>query len=150
LQRGNPLLAPRFTSAKTKKKVRFAWERTQDVRSLQLNIGVLDHFSPQRELRLDEVAQLFRGRGEAFETDILESRLYFRTVDDRAQGSVKFGDALRRSSRRRDQARPGIKVETFDAGFVHGRQVRKQRAALDARHRQRPQRAGTDMWHRGR
>src|SRR6516164_7659840 len=101
-------------------------------RSLQLNIGVLDHFSPQRELRLDEIAQLFRRRGEAFETDILESRLHLRTLDNGPQSGVKLRDDLRRSARRRDQARPGIEVEAFDAGLVHCRQIGEQRAALDA------------------
>ena len=42
----------------------------------------------------------------------------------------------------REEAGPGIHVEAGHAGLVHGRQLRKQRAALDARHRERPQRSG--------
>src|ERR1700751_2105515 len=113
--------------------------------SLELNIGVLDHLPPQRKLGLDEVAELFRCRGEAFEADILEPGLHGRTVDDRAQGAIELRDNLRRRACRRDQARPRIEVEARNAGLIHRRQIREQLTTLDARYRERPQRTGTDM-----
>jgi len=68
-----------------------------------LDVGVLDHLSPEGELRLDEVAQLFGRRGESFELDILESGLNLWTVDDRAQRALELGYDLRRRAGRRDR-----------------------------------------------
>src|SRR5262249_60132022 len=100
--------------------------------SIQLDVGVFDHLSPEGELRLNEVAQLFGRRGKSLEAYILELRLSLRAVDDLAQRAVELGDDLRRRAGGRDEARPGIEIEAFDAGLVHGRQVGEQRAASDA------------------
>src|SRR5262249_20335137 len=101
--------------------------------SIQFDVGVLDHLSPEGKLRLDEVAQLFGRRGKSLEAYILELRLGLRAVDDLAQRAVELGHDLRRRAGGRDEARPSVEIEAFDAGLVDGRQVREHRAAPDAR-----------------
>src|SRR5215831_5830353 len=46
---------------------------------------------------------------------------------------------------RRDEASPGIEIEAFYSGLIHGRQVRIKRAPLYARYRQRAHSARFDM-----
>ena len=76
--------------------------------SIQLNVGVPDHLSPEGELRLDEVTQLFGRRGKSLEAYILELRLSLRAVDDLAQRAVELGHDLRRRAGRGDEARMDI------------------------------------------
>src|SRR5689334_16899580 len=82
------------------------WESKQEVcnqsgptRSIHLNVGVLDHLSPQSELKLDEIAQLLGRRGKPFEPDVLEPRLSLRAVDDLTQCAVELGHDVRRRAR---------------------------------------------------
>src|SRR6516165_10370147 len=90
---------------------------------LRLNVGVLDHLAPGRELLLDVAAELLGRRGKSFEADVLELGLDVRAVDDFAQGAVELGDHRGRRPGRRDEAGPGIEVEALDAGFVERRQI---------------------------
>src|SRR5690349_2674156 len=88
-------------------------------RSIRLDVGVLDHLPPERQLSLDVVAEFFWRRRETFETDILEPGLCFGTIDDLAQRRVELGHDLRRRTGRCDQASPGVEIETFDAAFIY-------------------------------
>src|ERR1700730_14705202 len=115
-------------------------------RLLRLDAGVPDHLAPLVQLDLDEVPELLGRAGKRLEADVAEFRVDVRIIDDLAQLLIELRHDGRRRMGRRDDPGPRIHVEAGDPGLVQCRQLRKQRAALQARHRECAQRPGSDMW----
>src|SRR5262249_16861363 len=85
---------------------------------LRLDAGILDHLRPFGELHLDEFVELVRRAGEGFEADSRDTRFHLRILDELSRFAVEQRHDLRRRAGRREQARPGLHLETGHAGFV--------------------------------
>src|SRR6266699_2944051 len=123
---------------------------SRNSRLLRLDAGVSDHLAPLVQLDLDEVPELLGRAGKRLEADVAEFRFDVRIIDDLAQLLIELRHDRRRRMGWRDDPSPRIHVEAGYPGLVQCRQLRKQRAALQACHRECAQRPGSDMRKAGR
>jgi hypothetical protein len=97
----------------------------------ELDAGILDHFCPLGRFFLDDRGKLGRRVADRLEAKVVELLAHLRHRQGLDGLLVQSIQNILRRTGRREQAEPRHGLEAREFGFRHGRQVGRQRRALD-------------------